>query len=115
VQSVTGTGFVLEGVLRTRGAGSTGAGTASPAPTASPSAQAITVVLGSSATVTTTQSTTSAAAKVGLCATAIGTVGSTGAVAARSIALSQPTGTGCSLRFGGFGGQGAGQGGGLSG
>lgn len=64
----------------------------------------------SSVTVTTTSGTTfreeatatKADLKVGLCATAIGTTDDTGAVTARTIALSTPTSSGCTqLGFGG--------------
>ena len=69
----------------------------------------------STVTVTTTSSTTfreeatatKADLKVGLCATAVGATDDTGAVTARTIALSTPTSSGCSFGFGGggFGGR----------
>ena len=66
--------------------------------------------------VTTTGTTTfstiaaakSSAVKVGLCATAVGTADSTGAVAAKAVAITQPTDAACT--FAGFG-RGRGQGG----
>ncbi len=70
----------------------------------SPAATSITVTLGTTATITQTVKATSAAAVVGKCATAIGTANSTGAIAARSIAISAPTASGCTRA--GFGGRG---------
>lgn len=115
VQSVSANGFVLNGFLRQLGGpGAAANGTASPS--ASPAASLITVTTDASTAVTTTARTTSAAAKVGLCATAIGSTDTTGAVAARSISLSNPTANGCTAGFGRFGGGGSGgQGGGISG
>jgi hypothetical protein len=65
-------------------------------------------------TVTTTSATvyredetaTKASLKVGLCATAIGATDDTGAVTARTIALSTPTASGCTTGFGGGFGRG---------
>ena len=70
------------------------------------------------ATITQTVKASSAAAVVGKCATAIGTADSTGAIAARSIAISNPTASGCTRTGrGGFGGGfgGGGNGGGAGG
>ncbi len=49
-------------------------------------------------------SATASALKVGQCITAIGTANSIGAVAARSIRVSQPGPSGCVSGFGGRGG-----------
>lgn len=111
VQSVSATGFVLDGFLRQFDSG-TGTGAS---PSASPTTSPITVDTDSSTVVTTIAATTSAAAKVGMCATAIGVTSSTGAVAAKSISLSAPTSNGCSAGFGRFGGGGSGGQGGTSG
>ena len=52
---------------------------------------------------TQTAAAKSSALKVGLCAVAVGTADSTGAVAAKSIALSPATANGCTSGFGGGG------------
>jgi hypothetical protein len=82
----------------------------------------ITVTTTSATTYRALETATKANLKVGLCATAVGTTDDTGAVAARTIALSPATSTGCSLGFGGggfgrgrFGAGGAGAGGGTAG
>jgi hypothetical protein len=64
----------------------------------------VTVTTTSATTYRETETVTKANLKVGLCATAIGTTDDTGAVNARTIALSTPTSSGCSVGFGGFGG-----------
>ena len=91
VTSVSASGFVVQG--RTRAAAT---GTAT----------------GTTVTVTTAAATkylkvvtaTSSALKVGQCITAVGTPNSIGAIAARSIRISQPGPTGCVTGFGGRGG-----------
>jgi len=114
VTAVSPAGFVIEGTLRSPGFARP---TASPTATGSaqPSTQPITVTLASGADVTTTSATTSAAAKVGECATAIGTANSTGAIAARSISLSAPTANGGCTAAGFGGGFGGGSGDGFGG
>lgn len=64
-----------------------------------------TVTVTASTTYTDTATTTAKALKVGLCAVVQGSTNSTGAVAARSIALSPKTGGSCEtgFSFGGFG------------
>jgi hypothetical protein len=74
---------------------------ATPAPSASPAAQTVTVTLGASASVQRTAKATGADAKVGLCAVATGKADSAGAVAATAIALSAKGPDGCTAGFGG--------------
>ena len=64
-----------------------------------------TVTLTSATKITTVQSATAAAATVGRCATAEGKTDSTGAVAATSIAVTNPVNGQCTGGFGGFGGR----------
>jgi hypothetical protein len=68
----------------------------------------VTVTTTSATTYRQLESATKANLKVELCATAIGATDDTGAIAARSIALSTPAASGCSAGFGGgrFGGGG---------
>ncbi len=74
----------------------------------------VTVTTTSATTYRENETVTKANLKVGLCATAIGATDDTGAVTARTIALSTPTSSGCTLGFGGgfgrgrFGGGGSG-------
>jgi hypothetical protein len=83
----------------------------------------VTVTTSASTVYREDETATKANLKVGLCATAIGTTDETGAVTARTIALSTPTSSGCTTGFGGgfgrgrFGGGagGAGNGGGSGG
>ena len=63
----------------------------------------VTVTTTASTTYRETQAASKSALKVGLCATAIGPSDSTGAVSAKSIALSTPGANGCTTGFGGFG------------
>ena len=95
VSSAAGSTILVKGVLRS-GLGAAGSTTA-PAPTT------ITVTMPASATITQTVATTSAAAVVGKCATAIGTTNSVGAINARSITISTPGPNGCTTA--GFGGR----------
>ncbi len=89
VASVANGSFV---VTSTRGASGAGATTK------------VTVTTTAATTYRETETATKANLEVGLCATAIGTTDDTGAVNARSISLSTPTSSGCSLGFaGGFG------------
>jgi hypothetical protein len=101
VTSVTSGGFMVQGFLRSGFGGARSSASATPT---APAAQSITVTLGSAADVTTVRTATSAAIKVGLCATAIGTANDTGAIAARTISLSNPTSSGSCSAAGGFGG-----------
>jgi hypothetical protein len=91
VLSVSATGFVVQ--ARSRTAGSSAATTTS-----------VTVITNSASKYLKTVSATPSALKVGQCITAIGTVNSIGAVAARSIRVSQPGPSGCVSGFGGRGG-----------
>jgi Domain of unknown function (DUF5666) len=106
VTSVSGSTVVLSGTLRSGGRfGRSPGATPSAAPTATPSATAVTVTLGSSASVLASAAATGADAKVGTCATATGKADSSGTVAATAIALSPKGANGCTTgRFGGFGG-----------
>jgi hypothetical protein len=91
VLSVSATGFVVQ--ARSRTAGSSAATTTS-----------VTVITNSASKYLKTVSATPSALKVGQCITAIGTANSIGAVAARSIRVSQPGPSGCVSGFGGRGG-----------
>jgi hypothetical protein len=91
VTSVSATGFVVE--ARNRAAGS---GTATDT--------SITVITTSASKYLKTVTATASALKVGQCITAVGTANSIGAVAARSIRISQPGPSGCVSGFGGRGG-----------
>jgi len=95
VGTVSGSTVTVLGVLRE--ARSVASAAASPAVTT------ITVTLASTTTVTQTVLTTSAAAVVGRCATALGKADDRGDIAAMSIAISTPGPTGCRAGFGGFG------------
>jgi hypothetical protein len=100
VTSVSGSTVLMSGTLRSgaRFGGSPGATTA---PSASPSASAITVTLGSSTSAQRTVKATGADAKVGTCAVATGKADSAGTVAATAIALSPKGADGCTAGFGG--------------
>jgi hypothetical protein len=67
----------------------------------------VTVTVDSSTAYTETAAARSTALKIGLCAVAVGSADSTGAVAAKSIALSPASATGCTSGFGagGFSGR----------
>ena len=91
VTSVSAGGFVVQ--ARTRAAGS---GTATET--------SVTVITTSASTYLKTITASASALKVGLCVTAVGTANSIGAVAARSIRISQPGPSGCVSGFGGRGG-----------
>jgi hypothetical protein len=103
VTAVSGSTLAVSGRLLTGGR-FRGSGT----PAATPTAGAVTVTLGSSASVLRTVKATGADAKVGSCAVATGRADSSGAVAATAIALSATGPNGCTGgfggRFGGFGG-----------
>jgi hypothetical protein len=86
---VSASGFVVQG--RNRAASS---GTATD----------ITVITTSASKYLKTVTASASALKVGLCITAVGTANSIGAVAARSIRISQPGPSGCVTGFGGRGG-----------
>ena len=83
---------------------------ASASVSASPTTTTKTITVGSSTKITKTAAVTSAALKVGLCASAQGSTDTSGTVAATSIALTSPDSngscetTGFGGRFGGFGG-----------
>jgi len=91
VTSVSASGFVVE--ARSRAAGS---GTATDT--------SVTVITTSASKYLKTVTASASALKVGLCVTAVGTANSIGAVAARSIRISQPGPSGCVSGFGGRGG-----------
>jgi hypothetical protein len=91
VTSVSATGFIVQG--RNRAAGS---GTATDT--------SITVITTSASKYLKTVTASASALKVGQCITAAGTANSIGAVAARSIRISQPGPSGCVSGFVGRGG-----------
>jgi hypothetical protein len=91
VTSVSASGFVVE--ARNRAAAS---GTATDT--------SITVITTSASKYLKTVTASASALKVGQCITAVGTANSIGAVAARSIRISQPGPSGCVTGFGGRGG-----------
>ncbi|HJP74768.1 MAG TPA: DUF5666 domain-containing protein [Pseudonocardiaceae bacterium] len=97
VSAVTSTGFTVHGVAR----GQT-------------PATDTTVTVNSSTTYSKVESATSSALAVGDCVAAVGSTDDTGAVTAKSIAISKPGPNGCSQGFGGgrFRGNGGGTGGG---
>ena len=93
VTSVSATGFVVQ--ARGRAAGTAGtAGTDI----------SVTVITNSASKYLKTIAAKPSALKVGQCITALGTANSIGAVAARSIRVSQPGPSGCVSGFGGRGG-----------
>ncbi len=104
VTGVSAKGFAVKGFMRTFGAG------AVPRPSASPVSSSITVTVAATTVYTSTGAATQAALKVGLCVTAVGTTGATGAVTARAIAISPPVNGSClsgfGRRFAGLGGSG---------
>jgi hypothetical protein len=87
VTSVSATGFVVQ--VRSRTAGSD---------------TSVTVVTTAASKYLKTVTAAPSALKVGQCITAVGTTNSIGAIAARSIRISQPGPTGCVTGFGGRGG-----------
>jgi Domain of unknown function (DUF5666) len=93
VTSVSATGFVVQARGRTGGTAGT-AGTAI----------SVTVITNSASKYLKTVTAKPSALKVGQCITALGTPNSIGAVAARSIRVSQPGPSGCVSGFGGRGG-----------
>lgn len=82
---------------------SVGSGTFVVSSTRNNATSMVTVTTTSATTYREMETGTKANLKVGLCATAIGNTDDTGAVTARTIALSSPTSTGCTAGFGGFG------------
>jgi hypothetical protein len=98
VTAVTQSSIVVEQTNRTTKAAST-----------------VTVTVTGTTAFTATSTTNSSVLKVGLCAVAVGTADSTGAVAAKSIAVSPASSNGCNgFGAGGFGGRGGRQKGGDS-
>ncbi|MGN6332938.1 MAG: hypothetical protein ACTHOD_15020 [Motilibacteraceae bacterium] len=97
VTAVSADGFSLQETRRGPGDGT---GTTATAPTTS----TVQVTTTPSTSWTQTVAATSSAAKVGVCAAAIGPADDTGAVTARSITISQPVDGSCTQ--GGFGGAG---------
>jgi hypothetical protein len=93
VLSVSATGFVVQ--ARSRAAGSTGSAA---------TVRSVTVITNSASKYLKTVTASASALKVGQCITAVGTANSIGAVAARSIRISQPGPSGCVTGFGGRGG-----------
>ena len=91
VTSVSASGFVVEARSRTAGSGTA-------------TDTSITVITTSASKYLKTVTASASALKVGLCITAVGTANSIGAVAARSIRISQPGPSGCVSGFGGRGG-----------
>jgi hypothetical protein len=91
VTSVSATGFVVQAMRRTAGSGTA-------------TETDITVITSSASKYLKTVTASASALKVGLCITAVGTANSIGAVAARSIRVSQPGPSGCVTGFGGRGG-----------
>ena len=89
--SVSATGFVVQARSRTAASGAA-------------TTTSVTVITNSASKYLKTVSATASALKVGQCITAIGTTNSIGAVAARSIRVSQPGPSGCVSGFGGRGG-----------
>jgi hypothetical protein len=87
VISVSASGFVVQARSRTAS-----------------SDTSITVITTSASKYLKTVTASASALKVGQCITAVGTANSIGAVAARSIRISQPGPTGCVSGFGGRGG-----------
>jgi hypothetical protein len=96
VTSVSATGFVVQG--RNRAAGSVGSTSTSTSTTS------VTVTTTAATTYLKTITAAPSALKVGQCITAVGTANSIGAIAARSIRISQPGPSGCVTGFGGRGG-----------
>jgi hypothetical protein len=96
VTSVSATGFVVQARGRTAGT----AGTAGTAPAAGTDIS-VTVITNSASKYLKTVTAKASALKVGQCITALGTANSIGAVAARSIRVSQPGPSGCVSGFGG--------------
>jgi hypothetical protein len=72
------------------------------------STSSVVITLTPSTTFSQRTSATTADLAVGKCATAVGSTSTTGAVTARSIALSTPGPNGCTSGFGRFGGAGSG-------
>ena len=91
VTSVSASGFVVEARSRTAGS-------------ATATDTDVTVITTSASKYLKTVTAGASALKVGLCVTAVGTANSIGAVAARSIRISQPGPSGCVSGFGGRGG-----------
>jgi hypothetical protein len=91
VTSVSASGFVVEARSRTAGSGTA-------------TDTSVTVITTSASKYLKTVTASASALKVGLCITAVGTPNSIGAVAARSIRISQPGPTGCVTGFSGRGG-----------
>jgi hypothetical protein len=91
VTSVSASGFVVEARSRTAGSGTA-------------TDTSVTVITTSASKYLKTVTASASALKVGLCITAVGTPNSIGAVAARSIRISQPGPTGCVTGLGGRGG-----------
>jgi hypothetical protein len=96
VTSVSATGFVVQARGRTGGTAGTG-GTGG-------TDISVTVITNSASKYLKTVAAKPSALKVGQCITALGTANSIGAVAARSIRVSQPGPSGCVSGFGGRGG-----------
>jgi hypothetical protein len=90
VTSVSASGFVVQG--RNRAGGSAGSTTS------------ITVITNATSKYLKTVTAKPSALKVGQCITAVGTANSIGAIAARSIRISQPGPNGCVSGFAGRGG-----------
>ncbi len=107
VTSVSSTGFVVDGSLRSGFGGRrpTGTTTSTSAPTTTTTLPPVSITVDTTSTTTFSQTgpATATALAVGLCVTAIGPADSTGAVTATSISIRPATNGSC---FGGFGGRG---------
>ena len=88
---MSATGFVVQARSRTAGS-------------ATATDTSVTVITTSASKYLKTVTASASALKVGQCITAVGTANSIGAVAARSIRISQPGPSGCVSGFGGRGG-----------
>jgi hypothetical protein len=104
VTSVSATGFVVQARSRTAGPAGTAASTAGTAASTAGTDISVTVITNSASKYLETVTAKPSALKVGQCITALGTPNSIGAVAARSIRVSQPGPSGCVSGFGGRGG-----------
>lgn len=103
VTAVSGSTITVKQSARVGGQSPTAAPTISPASTPTTTVRTITVTAATTYTTTSTGSAKDLV--VGECATALGQAGSTGAVSARSIAVSDPVNGSCTTGFGGFGGR----------
>jgi hypothetical protein len=104
VTAVGATGFTVESMVPERPSGTASGSPTTPATT---QRRVVTVTTSPATTYTSTVAATASAAKVGTCVTALGTADSTGAIAARSIAVRPAQNGSCVTGFGRPGGLGA--------